>query len=168
MQSAWGRALTTMLALGVMLMIFLFSTEPAEKSDITSGRIAERVASMVRPDWRRMEPRTRKAFYDRIQHVVRKCAHFTEFALLGASLRLCLESWLGRKRICSLTAWAVATGYAALDESHQLLVDGRSGQWRDVTIDSAGVLTGILLTVGALALLRRQWKKRAQKKQEPV
>ena len=77
--------------------------------------------------------------------MVRKCAHFTEFALLGFSMRLCLESWMEKKRGLGPAAWVGATAYAALDESHQVLVDGRSGQLPDVMIDSGGVLTGVLL-----------------------
>ena len=35
--------------------------------------------------------------------------------------------------------------YAASDEIHQLYVPGRAGQFRDVLIDSAGVLLGICI-----------------------
>ena len=42
-------------------------------------------------------------------------------------------------------AWVVGTLYAASDEIHQLFVPGRSGQLRDVLLDSAGVAAGILL-----------------------
>ena len=35
--------------------------------------------------------------------------------------------------------------YACTDEFHQLFMDGRAGQFKDVLIDTAGGSTGILL-----------------------
>ena len=156
MQKTWIRILTTLMTIGIMLLIFLFSMEPAEQSDTTSGIITEKVADTIRPGWRGMASAARKAFYDSIQYAVRKCAHFTEFAILGFNLRLCLESWLGNRRKISLSAWITGTGYAVLDEIHQLWVDGRSGQWRDMLIDSAGVLAGVLLAVFLVKMIQKR------------
>lgn len=41
----------------------------------------------------------------------------------------------------------LGTFYAITDEIHQCYILGRSGEIRDVLIDSAGVLTGILLNL---------------------
>ena len=157
-----ARALTTIMTLGIMGMIFFFSMEPAESSDATSGVIAEAVADILRPAWRNDPPEARKLFYDQVQHVIRKCAHFTEFLMLGLSLRLCLESWAGPGRKLTPPSWACGTGWACLDELHQLAVDGRSGQWTDVMIDSAGVLFGVLAGLGFLTLYGR--RRRTRKK----
>lgn len=156
MQKTWVRILTTTMTIGMMVLIFFFSTEPAVQSDSTSGIISEKAADLVRPGWRKMPARERKTFFDQVQYVVRKCAHFTEFLLLGISARLCLESWMGKRKTHSGLAWAGGTLYAALDESHQLLVDGRSGQIRDVGIDSGGVLAGVLLAAGLIRLLEKR------------
>ena len=161
MTKTWVRIVTTALTIGVMVMIFCFSMETAEESDATSGEIAAWVADRVRPEWRSYPPEEKKAYYDSVQYVIRKCAHFSEFALLGISLRLCLESWLGRRKWLSVCAWAGSALYAVLDESHQTLVSGRSGQWKDVGIDSAGALTGVLLTVLVLYLVRKRKTKSA-------
>ena len=155
MQKTWVRILTTLTTLGLMVMIFCFSTQPAEQSDATSGFLAVRIADRLRPEWRSLPEKERKEFYDGIQHTVRKCAHFTEFALLGISLRLCLESWRGSGKNNGLPSWGGGTGYAALDELHQLMVDGRSGQWTDILLDSAGVFCGVLLTALILRRLVR-------------
>jgi VanZ family protein len=69
--------------------------------------------------------------------VLRKCAHVTEYAILGF---LVLRA-LGRE----LPALIVGVAYAASDELHQHFVHGRHGSPVDVAIDALGLAIGILL-----------------------
>ena len=98
-----------------------------------------------------------------MQHIVRKCAHFTEYMVLGLMLRLCLESWFGRKvrksRSLTIAGFCGGTIYACTDEFHQLLIEGRSGQWSDVLVDGSGVLLGVLI---AALLIRRINRRNAE------
>ena len=166
-QRTWVRVLTTVLTLAVMAMIFAFSTQDAQKSDETSGVISKKITLTVYPDYETYEPVRQKAVYDGVQYVVRKCAHFSEYTLLGFLLRLCLESWFGKKlrarntheswrgrlKLPALSLFLGAV-YAETDELHQMLIDGRSGQWTDVLLDSGGVLFGVLL--GTLLILKTE------------
>ena len=149
-QNPWVRAVTTILTIVVMIMIFCFSMETAEQSDQTSGSISREVVKIVHPDYDRLEPVRQKSIFDTIQHIVRKCAHFTEYMILGFSIRLCLESWFGHKtvkhRTLAIISSASAILYACTDEIHQLSIDGRSGQWTDVLVDSSGVFIGVILS----------------------
>ena len=68
---------------------------------------------------------------------LRKLAHLTEYALLGAFLQRALSRpWL-----------AVLVGglYAVSDEVHQHFVRGRHAAWYDVVIDTIGVTIGVVL-----------------------
>lgn len=38
-------------------------------------------------------------------------------------------------------------GYAILDEIHQLFIDGRAGQVRDVLIDTIGIALGVWIVL---------------------
>lgn len=68
--------------------------------------------------------------------VLRKLAHAGEFAVLAVLLlRALARPWL---------VLAVATAYAASDELHQHFVRGRVGSPRDVAIDSAGAVLGLI------------------------
>jgi VanZ family protein len=67
--------------------------------------------------------------------VLRKTAHATEYAVLGALLVRAVGS--------ALPAFALGAAYAATDELHQHFVPGRAGTPLDVAIDSVGVLVGI-------------------------
>ena len=68
--------------------------------------------------------------------VLRKLAHMTEYAILGALLLRALGS--------VLPAFAIAVLYAASDELHQHFVAGRHAAPLDVAIDAAGVALGLL------------------------
>jgi VanZ family protein len=69
-------------------------------------------------------------------YVLRKCAHVTEYAILGALLLRAL----GRE----VPAFLAAVAYAATDELHQHFVRGRHATPVDVVIDAAGVAVGLL------------------------
>ncbi len=77
--------------------------------------------------------------------LLRKIAHFTEFASLGACL-----GWLAGMR---QKPWYVPVSLgilaAVLDETIQIFVPQRGPSVRDVGIDSLGVLVGMtILTIG--------------------
>mgnify|MGYP002688750535 FL=1 len=98
---------------------------------------------------------------EKIDFPVRKCAHASEYAVLGVLMLGTAYSFAedqGKKN--RLLCWCAGTAYAATDEFHQLFVPGRSCQFRDVCIDSAGILTGIVL----FSLIKHQIAKYNEKK----
>lgn len=161
-QQPWIRALTTVLTICVMAMIYQFSTQDAERSDHTSGFISNAVISVVYRDYPTETPVRKQEIYDSVQFVVRKCAHFSEYALLGFLLRLCVESWFGhrmKKRYTLLIpAFLLGALYAGTDEWHQQMIDGRSGQRTDVLLDSCGVLFGAFLANRLIIVTERRRK----------
>jgi VanZ family protein len=69
--------------------------------------------------------------------LLRKAAHMTEYAILGALLLRAV----GRE----LPALLVGVAYAVTDELHQHFVGGRHASAIDVALDSVGVAVGIYL-----------------------
>jgi len=69
--------------------------------------------------------------------VLRKCAHVTEYAILG----LLLLRAVGHE----LPALLLGVAYAASDEIHQHFVAGRHGSPVDIAIDTVGLVIGIVL-----------------------
>jgi VanZ family protein len=69
--------------------------------------------------------------------LLRKGAHVTEYAILGALLLRAL-----RRETPALTA---GIAYAATDELHQHFVRGRHASFLDLLVDAAGVALGILV-----------------------
>lgn len=90
-------------------------------------------------------------------HLVRKLAHFTEFAVLGALAGGLFG--LGRRgRLWRSLFYAavVGGGIALCDETIQLFVAGRNGQVKDVWLDLAGAVTGVVVVTLALYLRRKK------------
>lgn len=69
--------------------------------------------------------------------ILRKLAHFAEYAILGALLLRALR----REPVAVL----LGSAYALTDEVHQAFVTGRQGSPLDWAIDTAGVILGVFL-----------------------
>lgn len=91
--------------------------------------------------------------------MVRKSAHFTEFAGLGFLFALAFYIQFGKTK----TPFAVlcASLYAVTDEIHQIFVDGRACRVQDWAIDTAGALLGALFIFAAVIIAEHAKKRRA-------
>lgn len=90
-------------------------------------------------------------------HLLRKMAHFSEFACLGATL-CWLFGMLGQRKY-TLTSLSLLGGLTAacVDETIQIFSAGRSSSLVDVWIDTAGVMAGIgLLLLGHTFIQHRE------------
>lgn len=79
--------------------------------------------------------------------LVRKTAHFTEYAILGSlffiNLRNTPKDLIKRPLVMSILFSLL---YACTDELHQIFVPGRSAQFRDILIDTLGASFGATIT----------------------
>lgn len=136
----WHKILLWFLTIGWMSVIFGFSSQNSGQSSGISRTLAELLSDIV----------MRKPFYDlsieeqnTLEFIVRKFAHFSEYAILGvllASLVMVYYKsiyWYGVVAIFCFF-------YAVTDEWHQSFVPGRVPAWKDICIDSAGAVTGIV------------------------
>lgn len=143
--------LVVLLAL-LLAFIWLHSMMPAEDS----AEESQRVGQFLTPFLELLVGEGNVT-----DHLVRKLAHFCEYGALGvlagALLLVKKESGIFRWSYALFCALAVAV----IDESIQLLADGRGAQVQDVLLDTAGSLTG-LLAVWLIAVLVR-WLRRRNK-----
>lgn len=77
--------------------------------------------------------------------VVRKCAHFTEYLVLGVCLSNALDSCRVREPGTFTLLIALLAAIPSLDETIQLFVPGRVGAITDVMIDCCGAAVGVAL-----------------------
>lgn len=150
------RILVTLIpVLLVMALIFGFSAQNGEESGSLSQAVARFLVRLFAPNFDTWAVAMQEEVCAAVGLVVRKAAHFTEYFLLGICLMLHLDA-IGRKtavKLPWLIAWGIGTLYALTDELHQGFVGGRHPAILDVTIDSCGVIAGVVLL---LLILRRK------------
>lgn len=139
-----------------MVMIFLFSSQPATKSnELSTGftRVLIEILGKILPV--EIETSTIIKSVGQLNHYIRKFAHFSVYLVLGILVwRALTNSKYKNKKF--ITALIICVIYAATDELHQLFVPGRGGQLKDVFIDSLGALVGITLSEIMYKLKRKQ------------
>jgi VanZ family protein len=150
-----------LLVIAVAAMIFWFSSQDGMQSSQTSGGFTAFLLRLLYPGFDAMPVHEKAALFVRSQYFVRKAAHFTEFAMLGASARLLFHGL--RLRRTGLWAWTAGTLYACTDELHQMFVSARAAMIQDVALDSFGVLAGAA-AAWLFLLLRARIKRCVHKK----
>ena len=152
------RAVTAVVLILHMTFIFSLSSQVAEDSQKLSGGFTQKVFSVFYPGFSEMTEEQQQQIIEGITFPIRKLAHFSIYFLLGVFSFLAVISydkiafWLR-----CVISFLICFVYAASDEIHQLYVPGRSGEFRDVLIDSSGAL----LAVSAMALIAfLRYKKR--------
>jgi VanZ family protein len=74
-----------------------------------------------------------------LHHIIRKCAHFTEYFIFSLLvLRGFRAAEKGTRLRWALLTVLIVAGYASLDEFHQSFVPGRTPALTDVLIDTIG------------------------------
>jgi len=150
MKSRFHRKLYTgiaaLLIFLVYMQIFRLSGMPAEISEMQSMSVAERIIKILEAVLPFSLPLHDFAGQmDILDGLVRKAAHFSEYALLGVltySIAIC---WNRNQRKGMVGSFLFVVVLAAADELHQYFVPGRSCSLRDVCIDSAGCIVGMLV-----------------------
>ena len=151
MNHTWKLCLLLILLLAVMTAIFAFSSQPAAQSQKLSDSLLDRVGKLLGfLPWFREDPGKK----------IRKLAHFTEFMCLGMvselffhELCLAKKNRLSTGTVCSLLFCFL---YACSDEIHQIFVPGRSCEWKDVLLDSAGAVIGLAISFLIVFMLDRK------------
>lgn len=74
-----------------------------------------------------------------------KVVHFAAYAVLGVLATRAVGGGLPTAvgAATALAAWGIGSGYGALDEVHQLFVDGRSADVKDWYADATGTAIGV-------------------------
>ena len=120
-----------------MLVIFAAST------DLGS---AEHTSRFLIPFLHWLNPHISSAAITKIQLLIRKAAHLTEYAVLAMLLlrALCAE-WRTTFTRQAALALIIAGLYATTDEFHQTFTASRTASARDVMIDCLGATVGLAL-----------------------
>lgn len=145
--------------------IFLFSAQNGAESSSLSTQVTHIIGSVIFRDLEELSQEERDFLISELEPFVRKLAHFTEYALLGAAVYglLCAAAprFIRRKRLAALGISAV---FAAADELHQLFVPDRAGRLTDVLIDSCGAAAGIIFVTVTVIIVKYIREESSDKK----
>lgn len=126
-----------------MVTIFMFSSDDATKSTKKSDGVIIHISNFFSKG--HLSREQQEKLIDEFVVPVRKSAHFFVYMILGILLIsfICEFSLSTQKTI--FLAIFLAFLYACSDEVHQLFVPGRSGQVKDVLLDTLGASVGIFM-----------------------
>ncbi len=133
-----------------MAVIFMLSHQPASVSSGQSGVFVEQL--------RHIAPSIDQQL---LTFLVRKGAHIFAYFVLGiltfnALWRVDLSKFkFNRPATLSIIVCAL---YAASDEFHQLFISGRSGEIRDIIIDSCAATVGVFIISIFVRILQKSKK----------
>ena len=143
-------AVSWVLVIFSMVIIFAFSSEDSNKSAQTSGTVTDVVLKPVAPEHKTPE------LVKKVNFSVRKLAHFSAFAMLGFfTVNAFNMTFKKRLFIFSIISFFTTVLYAVFDEIHQKFVSGRVMSIKDVIIDSCGAIFGILLYLLILLIIKK-------------
>ncbi|ANU13913.1 acetobutylicum phosphotransbutyrylase [Planococcus halocryophilus Or1] len=125
-----------------MAVIFYLSHQPGSASSHLSSGIVTALLSFIDGVAPQLD-----IDIESFHTFIRKNAHFIAYFLLGL---LSLNAWRssgfrGAKQL--MLSFGLSVLFAITDEVHQLFIEGRSGEVRDVLIDSSGVGLSVLVYV---------------------
>lgn len=143
------KVLSWVLLISWLLIIFLFSSQTGSESSNVSNGVLKILESITHI------PLTS----DVASFVIRKLAHFTEYAILGVLCANLLNAYqkLTIKNLIWIFLFCVL--YASSDEFHQMFVGGRAPRIFDVVIDSCGSAVGILCYFQVYSIKKRKHKQ---------
>ncbi|MBR4059755.1 MAG: VanZ family protein [Lachnospiraceae bacterium] len=125
------------------IIIFSFSLQPADTSSQVSSGFGRWLIEVFAPNFIDEFESMSEEQLAYIHFLLRKCAHFTEYFILGALVLLSQRHAGIRRKI--FTGLVICMLVASVDETIQLFVSGRSGQISDVLLDTAGAAVGSLV-----------------------
>ena len=146
-----------------MAFIFGMSAQTGSESTQMSSPFAVKVASILVPGYEKMSDEQQQAVVSKTEVIIRKTAHFTEYAILGFLAYLVVQMYILNRLKAFFCAWVCSSLYAASDEIHQLFVKGRSCQIRDVCIDSAGACAGVIVSIFIIFIILSIKNKRQKR-----
>ena len=135
------------LLIAVYIMIFLFSADDAAESSSLSVSVTRKLINLYYHFFsgNNHAVLTVPVVTDDAEAIVRKMAHFTEYMAVGFLSFGIAVIWMQRIKAGIVAVTLQVFLSAGLDEIHQYFVPGRYASFRDVLIDTAGGIAGIMI-----------------------
>ena len=127
-----------------MWIIFGFSGQDGETSGTISRRITETITKNIK-SIQNLEEAEKEKVLKKIEHFIRKLAHFSLYTVVGFLLMSLLSTYRIKQKYRIYISLGIGLMYAISDEIHQSFIPERTPMISDVCIDTCGVITGIII-----------------------
>jgi VanZ family protein len=141
------RVISLFLLIFTMAIIFSLSADTGEESGNLSGEVTEKILGVFGIHEENYSADSYNQIKNNVDRVIRKCAHFLEYAWLGVISYIFFGTYDKKPLKTAMLALCICVPYAALDEWHQSFVPGRGPGIKDVVIDSLGALFGVFFMI---------------------
>lgn len=140
------KVIYSILIVAWMIIIFCLSNQPAaDSTELSDGFISNTIGNVYKLFDKNISSDELDLIKIKYTHPVRKMAHFTIYMILGILVTLLVREYNVSFNKCLFISLLVCLLYSISDEIHQLFVFGRSGEIRDVLIDTSGSFIGIFV-----------------------
>ena len=139
----YKKIIKIILVLICMITIFTFSNDSSNESNKKSNKLIITVAEIFNK--KKLSINEKEKYIEKFVFIVRKGAHFSIYFILGFLVASLLKEYNIIDKRMVFYSLLFCFIYSCSDEIHQLFINGRSGEIRDVLIDSIGALIGISL-----------------------
>lgn len=147
----------SVLIILLYVAIFALSAQDGDASgDLSmklSGKCAEILENLSGEEW---DSQKEAEVAQVIQLPLRKMAHFTEYACMGALIYLLLSLWISKRKALYVIPIVWVFISATLDEFHQSFVPGRYAGVSDVCVDTLGGIAGVTFILWFLKIFQRK------------
>lgn len=145
--------ISVILAVVCMIVIFSFSSQNCVDTNSLSHEVTSKISGIIFSGYYQLDAETQNIMTEQLNLFIRKMAHFSLYFILGFMSALSvflathkyLKSFVSGIIICLI--------YGSLDEIHQMYVPGRTPLVRDVIIDTAGGVCGIVLCIMIISVI---------------
>ena len=158
-------------ALGIILLIFYFSSQPYHKQDlkpvldgvVNIEGLEERLSDYSFSYAGGEVSVEGKGVAGFLEFFIRKGAHFAIFFCLGWFVMAALGLFVKKAMFSAALSALIVTAYAVSDEIHQHFTGNRTPLLEDVLLDTAGGIAGIL----SLWLYRKRKSRLRRERRKP-
>ena len=167
------KIISTIFVLVWMITVFIFSSQDGTQTLNTSGAFIQVIDSTLnnvesnntnKTDTVNTQDNNNKKYNysQELQTFVRKNAHYFLYTVGGIILSVFFYAFLKENK--KIYAFAILTGmiYAMSDEFHQKFIAGRTSRITDVGIDTLGIITGTILFMIFVNILKKSRKKKSE------
>lgn len=153
MNSKILKIILSILVITMCSVIFIFSSQSGKESQGISKKISNKIIETT------TATTNEKTKLSKVNKIIRKCAHFSLYMVLGICVMLLLNSFeiKNTKQIVITLLFGVI--YALSDEFHQSFTPDRTPSILDVMIDSFGIIIGICIVLIIIKIIKNRKEK---------